>query len=100
MQGDAQNRKMAAGQQVVDAIGNDDQVREPQADPQLPPQTAPSARAQPVSVAPLWRRGARALWKHRVDGRGHIPRSGMIRLWSIDGCEMMHRLNLLKGYEQ
>ena len=45
MQGDAQNRKMAAGQQVVDTIGDDEQVHEPQTDPQLPPQTAPSAGA-------------------------------------------------------
>src|SRR5438552_2102879 len=82
MQGDAKNRKMAAGQQVVDTIGDDEQVHEPQADPQLPPQTALSAITQPVPVAPLWRRGSRTLWKHGVDGRGHIPRSGMIRLWS------------------
>src|SRR5205823_9616737 len=68
MQGDAKNRKMAAGQQVVDTRGDDEQVHEPQADPQLPPQTAPRAITRPVPVAPLWWRGAGALWKHRVDG--------------------------------
>src|SRR5436309_6354125 len=100
MQGDAQNRKMAAGQQVVDTIGDDEQVHEPQADPQLPPQTAGRAKARPVPVVPLWWRGAIVLWKHGVDGIRPLPRSGMIRLWSIDGCLVVHRQNLLWDVEQ
>src|SRR5207244_10746170 len=61
---------------------------------------ASGAGAQTVPVAPLWWRGARALRQHRVDGIGPMPCSGMIRLWSIDRCLVVHRQNLLWDVEQ